>query len=107
MKASSNLLEIDVRIDKKEAIKLRYNHLKGILGFYDEKDRRRNIPFLLQHIPGSKEEIEVIQNPDNVYFGLCEHFKIIVYDSFYQDLVTKGSCGGRFYNSGKVIIEVK
>ncbi len=107
MRASSSKLEIDIILDKNEVINLKDRPLDGFLKFYEDDGDIRQIPFRLQYISLDIEQIAIVQNPSNVYFGSCRDFKIIIYDCFYQDLMEKGSCGDRFYNSGKVIIKVR
>lgn len=109
MRASSTNLDIEIKLSKEETAMLKEGKLSGTLDFSDEeiKIENKHIPFILEHLNLNKEQIDVTKYPEEGYFGLCESFHIKIYNSFYDDLLRRGSCGDRFYFSGKIIIETK
>ena len=107
MKASSSKLELEIILNREEAVRLKDRPLDGFLKFYEDDNANIEIPFRLQYVHIDKEQIAVVQNPSNIYFGSCKDFRIIIYDIFYSALIEKGSFSDRFYDSGKVIIKVK
>lgn len=104
MKASSTNLDIKIKVKENEIFSLPYYSLEGILKF-DDETIQRDIPLTLKLQRENKEEIDVeLEQGEDKYFGNANHIIIIIYSSHYDRLLVKGSCGGRFYNSGKAII---
>jgi hypothetical protein len=105
MKASSIGLEIDIQVSQQEIIELKTKRLEALLRFRENSDSEiRKIPLSLVYAFGNSQEIRVMQEPDNTYFGKARRISIILDDFNYQKLLNTGFCCDRFYKSGKVSI---
>lgn len=109
MKASSAGLEIEASISPEEVISLRTLEVQGILRFDDTMipggTIKRNIPISLRYNPELRSGISVNTSPEKCYFGKIDHCTFTLDYDRYQSLIQRGSCGSRFFSSGKILIK--
>lgn len=105
MKANSVGLETEVHLSPEEIRKLRVSALRGEINFREYNERTtKKIPFRLIYDFYQKESLEVRTEPGGTYFGKAGEIVYTINDSLYSILITSGSCGDRFWNSGKLLL---
>jgi hypothetical protein len=111
MKSSSAGLELEIILSLDESNFLLKNHIfAGLLNFNNTMlhgNIKREIPFIIHHSLEEGDNIEVLQTPDNVYFGQANYFEIFLYNRHGESLLKRKYCIDRFYGAtGKVEIKV-
>jgi len=105
MRASSIGLETEVYLSQEEIKKIRVSALTGYINFREYNDRTtRRIPFKLAYDFYQKEFLDVKIIPERVYLGDAKEITYTINDYLYTRLILTGSCGDRFWNSGKLLL---
>ncbi|HJZ18556.1 MAG TPA: hypothetical protein VJ208_00425 [Candidatus Nanoarchaeia archaeon] len=108
MKASSVNLETEVYLDNEEIRKLKNSFLSGVINFreYEDNKTRRKIPFIIIHDKFQDDLLNVKIMPRRTYFGEASEIVFVINNDFYDNLTNSGSYGGRFLNSGKMLMHI-
>lgn len=107
MEGCSAGLEVFLELGEEEFSRLVSEVLKGkflFRGIGFEADVRREIPFELEYLREQREPLEVVIEPAQVYFADVDSVRFSINGGFYNTVKTYGSCGARFFTSGKLTI---
>lgn len=106
MKSKSSSLEILAIISQSEMLDLANKPIEGTLK-YTEDEETREIHINIIQKKDQRELVEVIQEPQEVYFGKATKATFSINSQFYDSLLKERYAGSRFYGAiGKLEIEV-
>ncbi len=107
MRAKSQALEIQVKLNSRELKTLKNKSLKGILNFSNGESTCK-INISLDYSEDQEDLVEVSQDPQKCYFGYADSVSFSINSFFYNQLKSQGSYGNRFYGAiGKLEIKIE